>query len=164
MRLLEDFARWNPAQESTDSRTELMSNLVQSCKKQAIRNELATGSTADHAVNAIWAVMIYHTPVLLHALKTYGNAYLISALIAQSPYYLLIVVLDNELIRIVLVSLSKIFFFCFTISCLVNQECKSCINEDFVQVYSMADSIRTWMVSFTGSTTLYELLLNLQCM
>ncbi|XP_019750672.1 zinc finger ZZ-type and EF-hand domain-containing protein 1 [Hippocampus comes] len=99
MRLLEDFARWNPSQESTDSRTELMRNLVQSCKKQAIRNELATGSTADHAVNAIWAVMIYHTPVLIHALKTY-----------------------------------------------VNQECKSCINEDFVQVYSMADSIRTWML------------------
>ncbi|XP_077361813.1 zinc finger ZZ-type and EF-hand domain-containing protein 1 [Festucalex cinctus] len=98
-RLLEDFARWNPSQESTDSRTELMRNLVQSCKKQAMRNELATGTMADHAVNAIWAVMVYHTPGLIHALKTY-----------------------------------------------VNQECKSCLNEDFVQVYSLADSIRTWML------------------
>ncbi|XP_077447834.1 zinc finger ZZ-type and EF-hand domain-containing protein 1 [Stigmatopora argus] len=99
MRLLEDFARWNPSQEPADSRMELMRNLVQSCKKQASRNEIATGSTADHAVNAIWAVMIYHTPALINALKTY-----------------------------------------------VNQECKSRLNEDFVQVYVLADSIRTWML------------------
>ncbi|XP_061557820.1 zinc finger ZZ-type and EF-hand domain-containing protein 1 isoform X2 [Phycodurus eques] len=99
MRLLEDFAQWNPSQEPTDNRTELMRNLAQSCKKQAMRNEIPTGSTADHAVNAIWAVMVYHTPVLTHALKIY-----------------------------------------------VNQECKSCLNEDFVQVYSLADSIRTWML------------------
>nr|XP_049597636.1 zinc finger ZZ-type and EF-hand domain-containing protein 1 isoform X2 [Syngnathus scovelli] len=98
-RLLEDFARWNPSQESSDSGIELMQNLVQSCKKQTMRNELATGSMADHAVNAIWAAMVYHTPVLINALKTY-----------------------------------------------INQECKSCLNEEFVQAYSMADSIRTWML------------------
>ncbi|XP_057676700.1 zinc finger ZZ-type and EF-hand domain-containing protein 1 isoform X1 [Corythoichthys intestinalis] len=99
MRLLEDFARWNTSQEPADSGIELMRNLVQSCKKQATRNEIATGSMADHAVNAIWAVMIYHTPVLINALMTY-----------------------------------------------VNQECKACLNEDFVQVYALADSIRTWML------------------
>lgn len=30
----------------------------------------------------------------------------------------------------------------------VNQDCKSFLSEDFVQVYLLADSIRTWMVSF----------------
>ncbi|XP_077596261.1 zinc finger ZZ-type and EF-hand domain-containing protein 1 [Stigmatopora nigra] len=99
MKLLEDFARWNPSQEPVDSRIEMMRNLVQSCKKQASRNEIATGTMAEHAVNAIWAVMIYHTPALINSLKTY-----------------------------------------------VNQECKSRLNEDFVQVYVLADSIRTWML------------------
>uniref|UniRef100_A0A3B4V2H1 Zinc finger ZZ-type and EF-hand domain containing 1 n=1 Tax=Seriola dumerili TaxID=41447 RepID=A0A3B4V2H1_SERDU len=96
---LEDFARWNPSQELTDSRTELMRKLMQSCRKQTMRNEIAAGSKADQAVNAIWAAMVYHTPALSHALKTY-----------------------------------------------VNQDCKSCLSEEFVQVYSLADSIRTWML------------------
>lgn len=30
---------------------------------------------------------------------------------------------------------------------LVEQECKSCLSDEFVQVYVLADSIRTWMVS-----------------
>ncbi|XP_028276707.1 zinc finger ZZ-type and EF-hand domain-containing protein 1 [Parambassis ranga] len=96
---LEDFARWNPSQEQTDSRTELMRTLMQSCRKQPMRNEIAAGLKTDQAVNAIWAAMIYHTPALNLALKTY-----------------------------------------------VNQECKSCLSEEFVQVYSLADSIRTWML------------------
>uniref|UniRef100_A0A8D3C8S4 Zinc finger ZZ-type and EF-hand domain containing 1 n=1 Tax=Scophthalmus maximus TaxID=52904 RepID=A0A8D3C8S4_SCOMX len=96
---LEDFARWNPSQELTDSRTELMRKLMHSCKKQTLRNEIAAGSKTDQAVNSIWAAMVYHTPTLNHALKTY-----------------------------------------------VNQDCKSCLSEEFVLVYSLADSIRTWML------------------
>uniref|UniRef100_A0A7N8X3D4 Zinc finger, ZZ-type with EF hand domain 1 n=1 Tax=Mastacembelus armatus TaxID=205130 RepID=A0A7N8X3D4_9TELE len=99
MSFLEDFARWNPLQDPTDSRTELMRTLMQSCRKQPMRNEIAAGSKTDQAVNAIWAAMVYHTPALNHALKTY-----------------------------------------------VNQDCKSGLNEEFVQVYSLADSIRTWML------------------
>ncbi|XP_029924268.1 zinc finger ZZ-type and EF-hand domain-containing protein 1 isoform X2 [Myripristis murdjan] len=99
MSFLEDFARWNPSQEPTDSRTELMRTLMQSCRKQPIRNEIAAGSKVDQAVNAIWAAMVYHTPTLNNALR---------------------------------------------IS--VNQGCKSSLSEDFVQVYSLADSIRTWML------------------
>uniref|UniRef100_A0A8C4EGY5 Zinc finger, ZZ-type with EF hand domain 1 n=1 Tax=Dicentrarchus labrax TaxID=13489 RepID=A0A8C4EGY5_DICLA len=99
---LEDYARWNPSQEPTDSKTELMRTLMQSCRKQPMRNEIATGSKTDQAVNAIWAAMVYHTPALNHALKTY-----------------------------------------------VNQDCKSCLGEEFVQLYLLADSIRTWMVSVT---------------
>uniref|UniRef100_A0A3Q3EHT6 Zinc finger, ZZ-type with EF hand domain 1 n=1 Tax=Labrus bergylta TaxID=56723 RepID=A0A3Q3EHT6_9LABR len=105
MNFLEDFARWNPSQEPTDSRTELMKTLVQSCRKQPMRNEIAPGSKTDQAVNAIWAAMVYHTPALNHALKTY-----------------------------------------------VYQDCKSCLSEEFVQVYALADSIRTWMVRFITIT------------
>uniref|UniRef100_A0A8C9XCB0 Zinc finger ZZ-type and EF-hand domain containing 1 n=1 Tax=Sander lucioperca TaxID=283035 RepID=A0A8C9XCB0_SANLU len=97
---LEDFARWNPSLEPTDSRTQLMKTLMQSCRKQPMRNEIASGSKTDQAVNALWAAMVYHTPALNHALKTY----------------------------------------------VVNQDCKSCFSEEFVQVYSLADSIRTWML------------------
>ncbi|XP_036975972.1 zinc finger ZZ-type and EF-hand domain-containing protein 1 isoform X2 [Acanthopagrus latus] len=96
---LEDFARWNTSQEPTDSRTELMRTLMQSCRKQPMRNEIAAGPKTDQAVNAIWAAMVYHTPALNNALRTY-----------------------------------------------VNQECKSCLSEEFVQVYSLADNIRTWML------------------
>uniref|UniRef100_A0A665UY28 Zinc finger, ZZ-type with EF hand domain 1 n=1 Tax=Echeneis naucrates TaxID=173247 RepID=A0A665UY28_ECHNA len=100
---LEDFARWNPSQELTDSTTELMRKLMQSCRKQTVRNDIAAGPKTDQAVNAIWATMVYHTPPLSHALKTY-----------------------------------------------VNQDCKACLSEEFVQVYALADSIRTWMVSAVG--------------
>ncbi|KAK2828812.1 hypothetical protein Q5P01_019846 [Channa striata] len=96
---LEDFARWNPSQEPTDSKTELMNTIMQSCRKQPMRHEIASGSKTDQAVNAIWAAMIYHTPALTWSLKTY-----------------------------------------------VNQDCKACLSEEFVQVYSLADSIRTWML------------------
>ncbi|KAG7515736.1 zinc finger ZZ-type and EF-hand domain-containing protein 1 [Solea senegalensis] len=99
MSFLEDFARWNPSQEMTDSRTELMKTLMHSCRKQTMRNEIAAGSKTDQAVNAIWAVMVYHTPALNQALMTY-----------------------------------------------VNQDCKCCLSEEFVQVYSLADSIRMWML------------------
>ncbi|XP_041864265.1 zinc finger ZZ-type and EF-hand domain-containing protein 1 [Melanotaenia boesemani] len=99
MVFLEDFARWNPSQDLTDSRTELMRTLMQSCRKQLMRNEIAAGSKTDQAVNAIWAAMVYHTPALSLALKTY-----------------------------------------------VDQDCRSCLSEEFVQVYSLADSIRTWML------------------
>uniref|UniRef100_A0A665UYM5 Zinc finger, ZZ-type with EF hand domain 1 n=1 Tax=Echeneis naucrates TaxID=173247 RepID=A0A665UYM5_ECHNA len=99
MSFLEDFARWNPSQELTDSTTELMRKLMQSCRKQTVRNDIAAGPKTDQAVNAIWATMVYHTPPLSHALKTY-----------------------------------------------VNQDCKACLSEEFVQVYALADSIRTWML------------------
>ncbi|KAM9728084.1 zinc finger ZZ-type and EF-hand domain-containing protein 1 [Menidia menidia] len=99
MVFLEDFARWDPSQDLTDSRTELMRSLMQSCRKQLMRNEIAAGSKTDQAVNAIWAAMVYHTPALIQSLKTY-----------------------------------------------VNQDCKSCLSEEFLQVYSLADSIRTWML------------------
>uniref|UniRef100_A0A3Q1ISU6 Uncharacterized protein n=1 Tax=Anabas testudineus TaxID=64144 RepID=A0A3Q1ISU6_ANATE len=99
MSFLEDFARWNPSQEATDSRTDLMKIIMQSCRKQPARHEIATGSKTDQAVNAIWAAMVYHTPALNRALKTYGNAWL-----------------------------------------------QACLSEEFVQVYSLADSIRTWML------------------
>ncbi|XP_026036910.1 zinc finger ZZ-type and EF-hand domain-containing protein 1 isoform X2 [Astatotilapia calliptera] len=96
---LEDFARWNPSQELTDARTELMRTLMQACRKQAMRNEITAGSKIDQAVNAIWAAMVYHTPALNLALLSY-----------------------------------------------VNPDCKSSLSEEFVQVYSLADSIRTWML------------------
>ncbi|XP_029956401.1 zinc finger ZZ-type and EF-hand domain-containing protein 1 [Salarias fasciatus] len=99
MCFLEDFARWNPSQDPTDSRTELMRTLTQSFRKQPMRNEIASGPKTDQAVNAIWAAMVYHTPALNLALKTY-----------------------------------------------VNQDCKSSLSEEFLQVYSLADGIRTWML------------------
>lgn len=73
MGFLEDFARWNPSQELTDARTELMRTLVQACRKQTMRNEITTGSKIDQAVNAMWAAMVYHTPALNLALLSYGN-------------------------------------------------------------------------------------------
>ncbi|XP_023145659.2 zinc finger ZZ-type and EF-hand domain-containing protein 1 [Amphiprion ocellaris] len=99
MSFLEDFARWNPSQEPTDSRTELMRTIMHSCRKQPTRNEIAAGSKTDQAVNAIWAAMVYHTPALNLALRTF-----------------------------------------------VNHDSKSCLSEEFVQVHSLADSIRTWML------------------
>ncbi|MED6251647.1 hypothetical protein ATANTOWER_000902, partial [Ataeniobius toweri] len=96
---LEDFARWNPSQEPSDHRAELMRTLVQACRKHPMSNEIVAGSKTDQAVNAIWAAMVYHTPALNQALKAY-----------------------------------------------VNQDCKSFLGEDFVQVYLLADSIRTWML------------------
>jgi len=71
---LEDFARWNPSLEPTDSRTKLMKTLMQSCRKQPMRNEIAAGPKSDQAVNAIWAAMVHHTAALKNALKTCGNA------------------------------------------------------------------------------------------
>uniref|UniRef100_A0A667ZH12 Zinc finger ZZ-type and EF-hand domain containing 1 n=1 Tax=Myripristis murdjan TaxID=586833 RepID=A0A667ZH12_9TELE len=114
MSFLEDFARWNPSQEPTDSRTELMRTLMQSCRKQPIRNEIAAGSKVDQAVNAIWAAMVYHTPTLNNALR-----------IRQNLLYL---------------------WMMFGGFCHSSFGCKSSLSEDFVQVYSLADSIRTWML------------------
>ncbi|RVE63589.1 hypothetical protein OJAV_G00137730 [Oryzias javanicus] len=96
---LEDFARWNPSQQTADSKTELMKVLMLSCKKQNVRNEIAAGSKTDQAVNAIWAAMVYHTPALSLALLKY-----------------------------------------------VHHDCKTPLGEEFVQVYSLADGIRTWML------------------
>lgn len=70
---LEDFARWDPSQEPTDRRTELMRTIMQSCKKHPMRHEIAVGSKTDQAVNAIWAAMMYHTPALNSSLKAYGK-------------------------------------------------------------------------------------------
>ncbi|XP_046876692.1 LOW QUALITY PROTEIN: zinc finger ZZ-type and EF-hand domain-containing protein 1 [Hypomesus transpacificus] len=96
---LEDYARWNPSQDATDSRTELMKALMLACKKQPVRNEIGGGSKVDQAVNAIWAAMVYHTPALHHALRTY-----------------------------------------------VTQGGQSGLNDEFVQVYSLAEGIKTWML------------------
>lgn len=146
---LEDFARWNPSQETTDSTTELMKTLMQSCRKQTMRNEIAAGSKTDQAVNAIWAVMVYHTPALNQALKTYGNPRLLSVVIELKLFHFLLYFMI-------------IFSLCFVSAWVVNQDCKSCLSEDFVQVYSLADSIRTWMVSIlTGFVSVEYLLQNL---
>uniref|UniRef100_A0A673IS37 Zinc finger ZZ-type and EF-hand domain-containing protein 1-like n=1 Tax=Sinocyclocheilus rhinocerous TaxID=307959 RepID=A0A673IS37_9TELE len=58
---LKDFACWDPSQDASDGRTELMRTLFLTCKKQPIRNEIAAGSKVDQAVNATWAAMVYHT-------------------------------------------------------------------------------------------------------
>ncbi|XP_056313919.1 zinc finger ZZ-type and EF-hand domain-containing protein 1 [Danio aesculapii] len=96
---LKEFARWDPSQDSSDGRTELMRALLVNCKKQLIRNEIASGLKVDQAVNAIWAAMVYHTPALHHCLKSF-----------------------------------------------VAKNGQSCLSEDLVQVYTLADGIRTWML------------------
>lgn len=69
---LKEFARWDPSQDSSDGRTELMRTLLLICKKQPVRNEIAGGSKVDQAVNATWAAMVYHTPALHHSLRSFG--------------------------------------------------------------------------------------------
>uniref|UniRef100_A0A673GTN3 Zinc finger ZZ-type and EF-hand domain-containing protein 1-like n=1 Tax=Sinocyclocheilus rhinocerous TaxID=307959 RepID=A0A673GTN3_9TELE len=68
---LKDFACWDPSQDASDGRTELMRALLMTCKKQPIRNEIAAGSKVDQAVNATWAAMVYHTPALHHSLRSF---------------------------------------------------------------------------------------------
>lgn len=70
---LKEFASWDPLQDSSDGRTELMRALLMTCKKQLIRNEIAAGSKVDQAVNATWAAMVYHTPALHNSLRSFGN-------------------------------------------------------------------------------------------
>nr|XP_015223248.1 PREDICTED: zinc finger ZZ-type and EF-hand domain-containing protein 1 isoform X1 [Lepisosteus oculatus] len=96
---LVDFAHWDPSKEPSDARTGLMRTLMLACKKQPSRNEIAAGSKVDQAVNAIWAVMVYHTPVLHAALRSY-----------------------------------------------VSQGGQAVLSEEFVQVYALAEGIRTWML------------------
>lgn len=69
-----EFAAWDPSQDPSDARIELMRALMMNCKKQPIRNEIAAGSKVDQAVNATWAAMMYHTPALHHSLRTFGNS------------------------------------------------------------------------------------------
>lgn len=85
---MEDFARWNPSQEASDNRTEMMRTIMHCCKKQPSRHEIATGSKTDQAVNAIWAAMVYHTPALSSALRTYGNDWL-SSFVAEQTIFIL---------------------------------------------------------------------------
>ncbi|TRY99292.1 hypothetical protein DNTS_003987 [Danionella cerebrum] len=68
---LKEFARWDPSQESSGGRTELMKALLMNCKQTQIRNEIASGSKVDQAVNAIWAAMMYHSPQLQHNLRNF---------------------------------------------------------------------------------------------
>lgn len=68
-----EFARWDPSQNPSDDRTEVMRALMMTCKKQPVRNEIAAGPKVDQAVNATWAAMVYHTPALHNSLKNYGN-------------------------------------------------------------------------------------------
>ncbi|XP_036379295.1 zinc finger ZZ-type and EF-hand domain-containing protein 1 isoform X2 [Megalops cyprinoides] len=94
-----EFASWDPSQPPSDSRTEIMKSLMLACKKQPTRNEIAGGSKVDQAVNAIWAAMVYHTPVLRNTLRSY-----------------------------------------------VAQGGQGSLSEEFVQVYSLAEGIKTWML------------------
>ncbi|XP_077096835.1 zinc finger ZZ-type and EF-hand domain-containing protein 1 isoform X2 [Siphateles boraxobius] len=96
---LKEFARWDPLQDSSDGRTELMRALLMTCKKQPFRNEIAAGSKVDQAVNATWAAMVYHTPALHHSLRSF-----------------------------------------------VTKNGQSGLSEDIIQVYTLADGIRTWML------------------
>ncbi|XDV20765.1 hypothetical protein PO909_026027 [Leuciscus waleckii] len=96
---LKEFARWDPLQDSSDGRTELMRALLMTCKKQPFRNEIAPGSKVDQAVNATWAAMVYHTPALHHSLRSF-----------------------------------------------VAKNGQSVLSEDIMQVYTLADGIRTWML------------------
>ncbi|KAL2094997.1 hypothetical protein ACEWY4_009716 [Coilia grayii] len=93
------FAKWEPSHESLDATTELLRNLMLTCKKQAIRNEIAGGAKVEQAVNAVWAAMVYHTPALHPSLKHY-----------------------------------------------VSKGGQASLPEDLVQVYKLADGIRTWML------------------
>lgn len=108
-----------------------------------MRHEIALGSKTDQAVNAVWAAMIYHTPALSNSLKAYGNTQL-QLMIIQHLFYI-----------VLLFFLAKFFINALvngniSLCCPVDQECKSCLSDDFVQVYVLADSIRTWMVSVSN--------------
>ncbi|MGH0169827.1 UNVERIFIED_CONTAM: hypothetical protein FKN15_067621 [Acipenser sinensis] len=94
-----EFAKWDPSQDASDSRTDLMKWLMQACKKQPPRNEIGGGLKVDQAVNAIFASMVYHTPALHRALMNY-------------------------------------------VSC----GAQAALSEEFVQVYTLAEGIRTWML------------------
>ncbi|XP_035290326.1 zinc finger ZZ-type and EF-hand domain-containing protein 1 isoform X2 [Anguilla anguilla] len=96
---LAEFAGWDPSGAPTDGRAEVMKSLMLACKKQPTRNEIAGGSKVDQAVNAIWAAMVYHTPVLHSALRSY-----------------------------------------------VAQEGQTALTEELVQLYSLAEGIKTWML------------------
>lgn len=133
---LEDFARWNPSQEPSDHKAELMRTLVQACRKHPMSSEIVAGSKVDQAVNAIWAAMVYHTPALNQALKAYGNASWESSVTLRGNRL-------GFLPSTCLICRSSLFL------PTVNQDCKSFLCEEFVQVYLLADSIRTWMVRKT---------------
>ncbi|MGH0158393.1 UNVERIFIED_CONTAM: hypothetical protein FKN15_035503 [Acipenser sinensis] len=94
-----EFAKWDPSQDASDSRTDLMKWLMQACKKHPPRNEIGGGLKVDQAVNAIFASMVYHTPALHRALMNY-------------------------------------------VSC----GGQAALSEEFVQVYALAEGIRTWML------------------
>lgn len=72
-KFLVDFASWEPSEDTSHGGAEMMKALVLACRKQAARNDVVTGSKVDQAVNAIWACMVYHTPVLHRSLRNYGN-------------------------------------------------------------------------------------------
>ncbi|XP_066551309.1 zinc finger ZZ-type and EF-hand domain-containing protein 1 isoform X2 [Amia ocellicauda] len=69
--VLVEYANWDPSQESSNSRTGLLRALMLACKRQSSRNEIAGGSKVDQAVNAIWAAMVYHTPLLHNTMRSY---------------------------------------------------------------------------------------------
>ncbi|XP_061104197.1 zinc finger ZZ-type and EF-hand domain-containing protein 1 isoform X3 [Conger conger] len=96
---VKEFAGWDPSNTSSDSRTEVMKSLMLACKKQPTRNEIAGGSKVDQAVNAIWAAMVYHTPVLHSTLRSY-----------------------------------------------VARGGQAALSEELVQVYNLAEGIKTWML------------------
>lgn len=114
---------------------------MQAYKKHPMRHDIALGSKTDQAVNAVWAAMIYHTPALSNSLKAYGKAQLQSEVIQHlfctcTPLFIPVLFYHSAVKLKV-----PVWFF------VVDQECKPCLSDEFVQVYVFAESIRTWMVS-----------------
>ncbi|XP_051981297.1 zinc finger ZZ-type and EF-hand domain-containing protein 1-like isoform X2 [Xyrauchen texanus] len=96
---LMEFACWDPSQDSSDGRAELMRTLMMALKKQPVRNEIAAGCKVDQAVNATWAAMVYHTPAFHHCLRSF-----------------------------------------------VAKNGQSSLSDDLMQVFTLADGIKTWML------------------
>lgn len=98
--ILTEFANWDPSQNTSITKCDLLKTLVQMCKKQtSCRSDLVEGCKIDQAVNATFAAMVYHVPDLRRALKNY-------------------VASGGQL----------------------------SISDELVQVYSLAEGIRIWML------------------
>ncbi|XP_078404848.1 zinc finger ZZ-type and EF-hand domain-containing protein 1 isoform X3 [Cetorhinus maximus] len=75
-KFLIQVALWDPSQEdSSDSQSDLIKRLVSLCKKHSTKSEVVggfvLGSKVDQAVNSVFAAMMYHSPDLHSALRTY---------------------------------------------------------------------------------------------
>ncbi|GCC35998.1 hypothetical protein chiPu_0014488 [Chiloscyllium punctatum] len=75
-KFLIQVALWDPSQEdSSDSQSDLIKRLISLCKKHSAKTEVVSGfdlgSKVDQAVNSVFAAMVYHSPDLHSALRTY---------------------------------------------------------------------------------------------